>query len=351
MTVFVLVPLSIALSVHFAALWSQQVFEGQPWFHPIPPRGAWIPWIHPPGYAEFMHQVAALSERLWISEGFLIFVSSGLVTALLVLIFTAELTPLVGAPWAWFASALLIFSPGALRPFEHYPLSKLVATIGVLLALRYAREGKRWVAVGAFAACLAAVMLHLSTWFVIGPALAAAAVLSTGHRRGGVVLTAVLVGTFLLLGFTGLYELVGSTGPAENKSANVVAWSNLTYEWNDPWLWAPLLLWTIPAVRHGRRAGAALVFGMGAYCFITFAMMWQALVIGGTWVGSHHYFELIDGLACFAAAFALGAAHGSFESPRVRTAIVVGAGVLFVEHLRWWFLAIAKLEQLALYPG
>ena len=105
---------------------------------------------------------------------------------------------------------------------------------------------------------------------------------------------------------------------------------------------------------HGsvaRRDGAVLAFGMGAYCVVTGALMWQSLVIGGSWVGSHHYFELIDGLACFAAAASLGAAWKASTRRRTRGLILAVTAALALQHLRLWFRAIAKLEELVLYAG
>ncbi len=354
-TLLVFVPAAIAVAAHQGVLWSRRVLDTQPWFHPIPPRGAWIPFIHPPGYSEFMHQVSALSDRLWVGEGYLIYLSSGLVTAATVAFFAAELGRRTGAPWALFGSLLVLLSPAGLRPFEHYPLTKLLTTIGVLLVLRWIRDARHLALAGAFAASLAALMLHLSAWFVIGPALAAGVVLAGPRRKAAALLTVGLVATFLALGFAGstsLWDILASTGPAQNRSAEgVVGWSNLTYEWNDPWLWAPVLLWAIPAVRFERRDGLALAFGMGAFATITFVMMGQALVIGGSWVGSHHYFELIDGLACFTAALACAAAWRSTTSRALRGALLAGMAALVVEHARLYLSGLAKLEELAAFPG
>lgn len=353
-TLLVFVPAAIVIAARQGTLWAARVLDTQPWFHPIPPRGAWIPFIHPPGYAEFMFQVSALSDRLWVTEGLLIYLSSGVVTALLTVLFAVELGRRVGAPWAWFGSCLLLLSPATLRPFEHYPFTKLLVTAGLLWAIRWVRDGRTALMAASFATCIGALMLHLSAWFVIGPVLAATTVLSS-DRRNPAVFTGSLVGLFLLLGFAGttsLWDILASTGPAQNRSTSgVVAWANVTYEWNDPWLWAPLALWVIPGVRFARREGLAIAFGMGAFGAITGAMMWQTLVIGGALVGSHHYFELIDGLACFAAALALAAAHRASESRWLRGAVLVSAAALLVQHTRLWLAGLAKLEELAGFPG
>ncbi len=355
LTLLVLAPLALAVAARQGTLWSQGVLDTQPWFHPIPPRGAWIPFIHPPAYSEFMHWVSALSDRLWIGEGYLIYLSSGLVSAALMVVFARTLGRRAGAAWALYGSLLLLLSPATLRPFEHYPLTKLTVTVSVLLALHWIRDARRAALVGAALLSLLSVMLHLSAWFVIGPALAAATVLAGDRRRPAALLTVGLVATFLLLGFVGtttLWDILESTGPAQNRSAEgVVSWSNLTYEWNNPWLWAPVLLWALPGVAFERRDGAALAFGMGSFAILTFVLMWQALVIAGGWVGSHHYFELIDGLACYAAALACAAAWRSTTSKMGRAALVLGMTLLLAEHVRLYLRGLAKLEELAWFPG
>ena len=143
------------------------------WRHRAGEFWSWTPFIHPPGYGEFLRAVQHLAESQGSSEIAVALRLSGVLTALLVPLVAWGLSRELGASgWVVGGAALVAISPSFLRPFENYPLAVLLTTVSILAMLEYAREGGflRWVPVPLLV--LASVELHLNCWFLLGPAMA-----------------------------------------------------------------------------------------------------------------------------------------------------------------------------------
>jgi hypothetical protein len=169
----------VALVAGLVLAWAQAqaIAIGRPWVHPVPPPGAWQPYIHTSAYALFMAATRALSNRLWIAEGLLLYLLSALASGAIAAAMADLGRRWGGAPWAWALGLGVGLSAAALRPFEQYPLSRALVFASVLLVLHVARAPERRAVVACLALCFVTAMLHLSALFVLSPLLLALAAL------------------------------------------------------------------------------------------------------------------------------------------------------------------------------
>ncbi len=325
---------------------------GESYAHPAPDFWRWQPWIHPPVYGEYMRLLEAISDRFWVGEELVAFWSGGVFTAALAVLGAAWARRAMGPGWDVAAAVLLVFAASNLRPFENYPPGRTLvfASAWLLFALHERLpEAKRARWVGTLVLLWTAVELHLSSWFVLGPLWffltlsdGAATARAKAHARG-IVAWLVLFG---LSTYPGLFRVL-SEGPGVGRLGDgTVQWSHLTLEWTDEWLFLPLLLWLIPAVRRGRGAWVAASAAIVVYTLVTFWLMAHNLAIGGPMRASHHYFELVDPLLAMCA---LAALHGAWVGAEgwTRRAVAGATVALIVLHVAWYVRAFALLREMS----
>jgi len=248
------------------------------WVHgPQPGWLDWVPFIHPPGYSLFMNTMDAVSRAAGVEAASLVFWFGAVLTLTASLLAVRVAQQRWGALPAVVVSALVVFDPQSLRPFEHYPLARL-ALLCAFLALT---ASPRVSLAAAIAATFVSVEIHLSSWFLLGPLLAWKVVFGDGDERGwsGRVLLS-LLGLFALTTPFGLYEaLAFGGGPGGDPGRATVEWAN------------PFLLLALLLALRGRLRGPALA----ALCFtgITWALQTLQLADGTPFPYSLHYFELV----------------------------------------------------------
>lgn len=280
-------PLLVGVLLPVWLLIQRQVFRGlrlgvldrgvmELWVHGRQPGWLdWVPFIHPPGYSVFMNTVDTLAGGSAGRAAELIF-GIGAVCS----VGTALLAAAVGhrrfGPMAGLAlGGLLLFSPQVLRPFEHYPLARLLlfAAFVVVTAAR--------TSVGArVAACFAAVEVHLSSWFLLGPLLFFDSLFGEDRKRDRTVLGGLLA-AFLVTTAFGLLDVL-EFGGGEKEGVG-----EATLEWANPLLLA-LLLPVAAVGDRWRRAAACLV-----YVVVMLALQALQIADGAPFPWSLHYFELV----------------------------------------------------------
>ena len=317
------------------------------WVHDSAGHFDWTPFIHPPLYNEF----------LWLGErsGELLGVHPMLLLAPLNLVLAGVVAAAVawatarrcGAGWAALAVGLVALSTGAMRPFEQYPLTRLLVVLATLGCLSMARSDsleRRWLAAGTFACAFAAVELHLNAWLVLGPLLVGLALRNPERRRPLLILLAGLLLAFGATTFTGLWRVLAD-GPMNDAGWRPpMSWQAVTLEWSNYLLLAPVALWLLPAVRRrgAPAVGLALAAALGVHLAVVVGQMYTGLAIGGTRHSCHHYFELVDAVMVLAAVWALAdAAKG-----RLARWLTIGAAVglvifqLWLVRSCWWVLGL-----------
>ncbi len=290
-------PLTLGLLVPLWLLGQRQVWRAlemgvvkrpvlELWVHgPQPGWLDWVPFIHPPGYSLFMNSVDAVARGADVAPSSVIFWLGGACAlgARLLVVEVARRWFGGGAP-ALFVAALVILDPQGLRPFEHYPLAALLITLAVV-ALCWRPRGPPWVAA---LAVFAAVEVHLSAWFVLGPLLSWD-VLTGGTKSGGKGLVrrqaattlAMVLGAFGVSAFFGLVEVLDfGGGPKGDPGSPSVEWAN-------PLLIAALL---VAAAAPSWRGPALAIL---VFCGITWGLQALQLADGSPFPYSLHYFELI----------------------------------------------------------
>lgn len=268
----------------------------------------WVPFIHPPGYSLYMNSVESVSGVLGVEPESLVFWLGALVTVAAVVVATRVASRWFGPGPAVFVAAMTALSPQNLRPFEHYPVARLLLLVAfVLVADRLAspaedRERAAELPLWLVAAgCLLAVELHLSSWFVLGPALGLLALRPVDGRAARLVLGA-LLGAFLLTTLFGLWEVLEfGVGHKPGRGA-------VSLEWANP----ALLIALVPALLMGPMR--SMTAGLLAFCGITFALQALQVADGTPFPSSLHYFELVGMPAILVVAASL--ARLAKEAPR-----------------------------------
>lgn len=305
------------------------------WRHRAGDFWSWTPFIHPPGYGEYLRLV----ERIAEAQG----TTAQDIGLQLAAVFTTLLVPLVAwgasrelgkSAWTVVAATLIAVSPSFLRPFEDYPLAALLVTASVVAMMSYAREGGllRWCAVPVFV--LLAVELHLNAWFLLGPAMAMLLLVSPGRRLGFGMAIAASIGVFLYSTVQpppGLWEQFDHPHAyfQGERRFGELRWSDPNLEWTNPLLFAPLVLWFVPAVMRRNPRGVALALSIAFYAAVTTGLMATGLAIASHRAESHHYYELIDPALTLCAVWALASAWRAAGSRRrAQKALAVAVAVL-----------------------
>ncbi len=342
---------AVVFGVRLGWMYVLGTFAGESYAHPAPGFWRWQPWIHPPVYGEYMRLLEAISDRFWVGEELVAFWSGGVFAGVLGVLGALWARREFGPGWDVAAALLLVFAASNLRPFENYPPARTLIFGGVwmLFVLHRTPDASRARTLGTLAVLWTAVELHLSSWFVLGPAwffLAAADGRATERTKAHVRGIATWLVLFGLSTYPGLFRVLGE-GPGEGRLGDgSVRWSHVTLEWTDVRLFLPLLLWLVPTLRRGRAPWVAASAAVVVYTLITWGLMAHNMAIGGPMRASHHYFELIDPLLAMCALAALHAAWTHTDGWARR--VVGGAtGVLILLHLVWYVRAFHLLREMS----
>ena len=315
------------------------------WVHESAGHFDWTPFIHPPLYNEFLW----LGERMGAMTGQRPAVLLALLNVLLAGAVAAAVGRVTarrcGPRFATLAVALVALSACTMRPFEQYPVSRLLVVLAVLGCLELARDGagRRWLATGTFVCGFVAVEIHLNAWLVLGPLMAVLAWSNPTRRRPLLLLLGGLVLAFAATALRGLPQVLAD-GPMTDASWSApLSWAATTTEWSNVLLLVPLAVWAVPSVRRrcSPRVGAALTAALLLHLLVVLGQMYAGLAIGGTRYSGHHYFELVDALMVLAAVWALS----DVAERRGGRWIVVGGSValfavqLWLIRMSWWALS------------
>lgn len=334
------------------ALYRRQEVWWKSWEHAAGADWHWVPFIHPPLFTQYMRAFERTSARTGWYEGELLMVVGAALTPLVVLLAVRLCAD--GSPrgrWLGLAGLLLAFSPAGLRPFEQYPLSCLLLTAALVALLLWWRRGGRVGWVVAFALTVLTVEFHLSSWFVLLPTLALLWWAGPERRRGVAALTIGALALFLLstqdLGLFGntLADVFEQPGVRNRDIFSDPSWRNPTFEYSNPLLYLPLLLWLVPSVRRSEPRGLPILAGVAVYVVVHLLLMQQGMAIHAQAPEPHHYFEMIDPLVTVCSIWALVVAWQTWKGERGRR--LVGAAVALVVVGQGLFLALA-LHKLVL---
>ncbi len=326
LTLGLLVPLQLLLAWVQLEGWERNVLARgvmELWVHGPQPPLAWVPFIHPPGYAIFMNGVDWSSRALGIDPALHVLVHGWMCRVALVGHVAWAMNRWTGPRTALFAAALVALSPNGVRPFEHYPLATVLGT-GALIAIgEFARQGtdrSRWIAVGAV---FVAVELHLSIWFAVGGTMAAIFFAMPDRRRDAGVASAWMIGLFMATTVPGLWRVLGmGMGNTEEHTAGVTS-----LEWTNPFLLGASLLILLPPLFRRARPGAAFACGVVLFTVVTVALQYAQIADGQPYPYSLHYFELVDPLMAMTAAWALHLV----AKDRAWLAVLLGAPLLVTQ--------------------
>jgi len=299
------------------------------WVHGLFEPWSWVPFIHPPLYPSLMNATDFYAGWFEVDVATVMIAHAALAQSLVVVFVAWFFAQNFGGPSASLAASLVAFSPNWVRPFENYPLGTTLCGLAIIACLGLARTGSKSAVAVAVFAVLAAVELHLSSWFAIGGLMAGVFFLVPGRRKTAFLASITMLGLFFVTTYPGLYRVLAE-GPDADADATR---GSLTMEWTNPLLYVPLLLWFLPGMIRRFPVGAALALGVGLFSAVSFGLQHFQLADGQPYPYSLHYFELVDPALCMGAALALRTAHEAAERPGVRRAIVVLAVALVVSQL------------------
>lgn len=352
-----------ALGFGAAALWAGRwlqsmvqagLIDGDPWAHEAGEPFRWVQYIHPPLYSAFMALFEWLYERTQIWPGFLIYAFSGIAVAIACSAAAASVVATQGpnrALWPALAAGWTVVSASNLRPFEHYPPSRLLVALAVWALVAYGRAGRTSMLILAAVLTLTAGELHLNTWVSLGPLWVWMAWRGTArHRLVAGAFAAVMV-LFIASMWPGFFEVLEAGPEHPSEWHRPLSVSAFTMEWSNAWLLLPQVLWWTPLARGKDAVG----FGVGGAAMVatatTFVLQYLGFCIGGDFFSAHHYFELIDPLLVVGAVLALRAAWTN-ATERCCTALLVGiVSLVSLHQLELVVRGLDWLSQLARDKG
>jgi hypothetical protein len=329
--------------VYLALLYRGGRAKWKTWEHPVPQPWEWSGFIHPPFFSEHQRALERWAGAIDLLPGELLaFLAAG-VGPILVLLAAWLAAPRDEPPaWAGYAAALMAFSPAGLRPFEHYPASRLAVGVALVAALWYARRGGSWRLAVAFVAGLVATQVHLSVWFILGPMLVFLLWPMLEQRRGlGALTIGLLLAFWALASPNPLYEnaLIDAIDQPAVRAGHVFthpSFLNPTFELSNKWLFWPLVLWGLPWIWREERRGLPLAVGIAVYVAVHLLLQRRGLALHWHAPEPHHYFELIEIAAVVAWTWLLMAVWGRWPRREARVAVgVAGAVVLISQVLAW----------------
>lgn len=295
--------------------------------HESPPFGSWSGRVHPPLYSVVLWAADSLAgpwgmapERVLFLQGAFSHVAAVAVIGLAAWRWLGP-WPAVGAAW------LLAFGTESMRPFEHYPISALAATVAGVALLGLARAGGRWATAATALAGFVMLWLHLSPWFLFGPFLVALAWLLPERRRALIGAAVAVFVAFMATTYPGFYRQLLDGGGLGGERGS---W---TFGWMNGWLYLPLLLWA--RVREpDQRIWGSLAIGLVGYALATFGLQLGQLADGQPYPSSLHYFALVEPLVVLGGVAGLTAAVRSGGRPR-QIAGVMALVVVATQVARW----------------
>jgi hypothetical protein len=334
LTLVLLVPLQLWMGlVQWRGLQNEVLARGvmELWVHGRQPTLGWVPFIHPPGYTLFMNVTDTTAGWFGAEPEAHVLLHGWLCRILLTLLVAWAVRRWIGARPAMLAATLVALSPNGLRPFEHYPVATLLATAAVVAIVELARRGTPAAAAVAVVAVFFAVEVHLSTWFVVGGAMAFVFFAVEERRRIAAIASVAMIGAFMATTFPGLWKVLDhGMGTDPERTAGT-----LTLEWTNPLLVVAIGLWLLPPLVRAGREAAALAAGFALFTGVTLALQRAQIADGQPYPYSLHYFELVDPLLAICAAWGLHLAWRLGEPGRWRRSAVVLGVVALVGSQAW----------------
>jgi len=229
---------------------------------------------------------------------------------------------------------LVTFIPAGIRPFEQYPISKLLLVIASFAIIHFARTGTWGAGLAAIVAGLATVEMNLLCWFAIGGLLASLFVLLPHRRKGLALFSLLLIALFMSTTYPGLYEALAfkrdpSRGMAEMSGGLSMGWSNYV-------LLLPLALWLFPSIRRHDPVGASVGASGLAFIVVVLSMQHFQLADGQGYPDSYHYFVIIDPILVFGALLALWTAWQVAETRFTRQLLAVALVVMLLSQFGYY---------------
>jgi len=271
---------------------------------------SWVGFIQPPGFSLLLHALDGLERAVGLSPALGVFLLGAVVDSVLLAVLSTLVARRFGLHWGLLTAGMLALNPATLRPFEHYPLAQLLATLGVLVVVAAGR-GRRSPAAAA-AVVLLGSLIHLATLFVTLPVVVAVFVARPERRRG--LLSAGAVAGALLL---------ASTFPdfwiqLQEESVSTLPPGGPNIGWSNPLLVGLLGLWFVPALRGPDRWAA---WGPTGFAAIIAGLQAGGLVNGVPFPSGMHYFTIVDPLLVLSAVVVVA---------RIRPAAIRGGFVVLL---------------------
>jgi len=300
------------------------------WVHGIQPDWAWVPFVHPPLYSGFMNAIDWYAGASDQQPSETILVQGALIQSAVVLLFAY-----VGRSWMSprFTMVLLVLItllPSGVRPFEQYPISKLLLLITALAIVRFARTGTKSAAVAVLVAGMATVLMNLLTWFAIGGLLASLFFFLPHRRKRLALVSVLLIMSFMSTTYPGLYEALAFE---RDPSRGMAEMGGLSLGWSNYFLFLPLCLWLVPAVRRHDPFAAGLGYAGMAFTVVVLLMQHFQLADGQGYPDSYHYFVIIDPILVLGALTALWTCWQLTEAKGTQRLLQLGIGAMVVSQL------------------
>ena len=300
------------------------------WVHGVQPPWSWVPFVHPPLYSGFMNAIDWYAGATEQHPRATILVQAALIQGAVVVMFAYVGRAWMGPRFTMLLLVLITFLPSGVRPFEQYPISKLLLLITAFAVVHFARSGTKSAAAAAIFAGLATVLMNLLTWFAIGGLLASLFFFLPHRRKGLALLSVILIALFMSTTYPGLYEaLAFERDPSRGRAER----GGLSLGWTNYFLLLPLALWLVPAVRRHDPIGAGLGYAGIAFTVVVLLMQHFQLADGQGYPDSYHYFVIIDPIIVFAALAALWTSWEMVSAKRTHQLLQVVIGVMLVSQL------------------
>lgn len=317
------------------------------WVHGAQPDLAWVPYIHPPGYALFMNFFDTFNQFWGWDEAWMTLWVGWLSRAGLVVAIVGATFRWLGPRWALVAGALTALSPQGVRPFEHYPLASLLGAFALIAIVELGQRGDRRAQALAVFTVFVAVMLHLSTWFLVGGMMATLFFAMPERRRAAFWTSVAMIGTFMMTTYPGLYRVL-EVGTGRDDIGDM-ATGSATLEWINPLILLALALWFVPAVFRKAIPAASLAVGTFFFAAVTTALQQSQAADGQPYPFSLHYYELVDASSIVGVTWLLALGWRAGRRRLVLAALIVlltSQAALFVHGQnfvwldRFWFWAM-----------
>jgi len=309
------------------------------WVHGPQPPWAWVPFIHPPLYSQFMNGIDAAAQQWLIRPHELVLIQGAVLQGGLLLLAAWWGHRHLGARWSLLLLLLLACVPSQVRPFEQYPLTGVLLTLAALAWIRLASGGGRGAAPAAAAIALVTVELHLLCALLL-TGLILCLLWRTPARRGPLAGAALALAVlFAVSTWPGLYEVLAQASDAEDSLADR---RGVSLGWTNPLLFLPLTLMFSSRLRS--RAPNAVALSGGVLLFAAGVLVLQALGLAGgqPFPYSFHYFVLVDPLLVLVAVMWLREGYAAGLSGRLLGSllglVLISQLLLSVQGhlLLWW---------------